>query len=50
MWKLKRNDTKELTEQRLKDLEDKLMVARGTGQLGVWKGYVHTAIFKLDSQ
>ena len=50
MWKLKRNDTNELTEQRLKDLENKLMVAKGTGQLGVWKGHVHTAIFKLDSQ
>ena len=50
MWKLKRNDPNELTEQRLKDLENKLMVAKGTGQLGVWKGHVHTAIFKSDSQ
>ena len=29
MWNLKRNDTNELTKQRLTDLENELVVARG---------------------
>ena len=35
MWNLKRNDTNELRKRnRLTDLENELMVARGKGQLG----------------
>ena len=31
MWNLKRNDTNELTKQRLTDLENELMAARRKG-------------------
>ena len=31
MWNLKRNDSNELTKQRLTNLENELMVARGKG-------------------
>ena len=31
VWDLRRNDTNELTKQRLTDLENELMVARGKG-------------------
>ena len=34
MWNLKRNDTDELTKERLTDLENKLKVACGKEQLG----------------
>ena len=34
MWNRKRNDTNELTKQRLTDLERELTVASGKGQLG----------------
>ena len=34
MWNFKRYNTDELTKQRLTDLENELMVARGKAQLG----------------
>ena len=34
MWNLKRNDTNKLRKQSLIDLENKLMVAEGKGELG----------------
>ena len=39
MWNLKRNDTNELTKQRLTDLENELIVARGKdGEKGQLEG------------
>ena len=40
----------QLTRHRLTDLENELMVVGVGGQLGVWNGQVHTAIFKMDNQ
>ena len=53
MWNLKRNDTNELTDKRLADLENELTVAGGRGgreSQGLWDGRVHTAVIKLDHQ
>ena len=50
MWSLKRNNTNEHKTERDSELENKLMVARGKGQLGLWQGHVHTAILKMDNQ
>ena len=39
---------------KLIDLENELMVTRGEqcrmDRLGIWDGYVHTAIFKINNQ
>lgn len=53
MWNLKRNYKNELNKKRPTDLENKLMVAGAKDQgkrQGVWRGHVHIAIFKMDSQ
>ena len=34
---------------RLTDFKNELMVANGKGE-GLWKGHVHTDIFKTDNQ
>ena len=34
MWNLKRNDSNELMKQRLTDLENELVSARGWGEMG----------------
>jgi len=52
MWNLKRNDTNELTEQKLTHWR---VVASGKGweEEGIvrfWGGHVHTAVFKIDGQ
>ena len=60
MGSRRKNDTNELTykTKRLTDLENELMVMGGAGgerkgkkdSQGIWDGYVHTAIFKMDQQ
>ena len=56
MWNLKRNDTSELTKQRVTDLKNKLMVVGLGGRMekrdseDVWGGPLHSTIFKMDNQ
>ena len=54
MWNQKRNDTNELTKQRLTDLENELIVARrkdgGRESQGAWDGHGHTAVFNMENQ
>ena len=47
MWNPKRNDTNELTKQRLTDLENKLMVARGKreGIIGDFGKVMYTSLY-----
>ena len=56
MWNLKKQYkwTYLQNRNRLADLEKKLVVdlggqEDGEGQLGVWDGHVHTAVFKMDN-
>ena len=50
MWRIKRNDTNELTEQKeTHRLSNRLMIARGRDSFGLWEGNVHPAVFKMDN-
>ena len=53
MWNLKGNGTNELiykTERDSQTQKMNILLPGGKGQLGVWEGYVHTAIFKMVNQ
>ena len=57
MWNLRRNDTNELTKQRLMDLENEPVVAgvvvEGAGivgEFGMDVYCINTAVFKMDNQ
>ena len=53
MYKLKRNDTDELTYKTERDsqtLKTNLQLMEGRGSWGVWDRQVHTAIFKMENQ
>ena len=54
MQNLRRNDTNELTEQRLRDLQNQCILpggrVEGRDSWGVWDGRVHTALLQMDDE
>ena len=54
MQNLRRNDTNELTEQRLRDLQNQFILpggrVEGRDSWGVWDGRVHTALLQMDDE
>ena len=56
MWNVKGNDTNELftKQKQTHSLQEKAYACQresvgGRGSQGVWRGHVHTAVFKMDN-